>query len=47
MLRPVTLQLDLLEPLSGGFSRGDCSPRLLRATQVYHQFLGQDLHLLD
>ena len=31
VLRPVALQLDLLELLSGGFSRGDYSPHLLRS----------------
>ena len=47
VLRPVVLQLDFLEPFpeasSVAIARHVCSV----ATEVYHQFLGQDLHLRD
>jgi hypothetical protein len=47
VLRPVALQRDLLEPFQeasvAAVARYACSI----ATEVYHQFLGQDFHLLD
>ena len=47
MLRPVVLQLDYIEPLSGGFRHGSCPRTCSVATEVNRQFLGQDFHLLD
>ena len=50
-LRPVVLQLDCIEPLSGGFRHGGyprLPPRTCSvATEVNRQFLGQDSHLPD
>lgn len=47
MLRPVALQSDSLERVpeasAATVTRRVCSV----ATEVHHQFLGQDLHLLD
>jgi hypothetical protein len=46
-LRPVTLQLDSLEPRPEASSVAIAPHVCSVATEVYHQFLGQDFHLLD
>jgi hypothetical protein len=47
MLRPVALQLDLLEPFLEASAAAVAHCACSIATEVYHQFLVQDFHLLD
>ena len=47
MLRPVALQLDFLEPCPEASAVAVTHHACSVTTEVHHQFLGQDLHLLD
>ena len=47
MLRPVTLQFDLIEPCSEASAAAVARRVGSVATEGYRKFLGQDLHLLD
>lgn len=47
VLRPVALQFDLLEPFLEASVAAVAHYACSIATEVYHQLLGQDFHLLD